>query len=196
MKMSKRTRFATLAPMTILALTVLTLGPVHAHPPNWHASFSNTVNTPGNRTMYFGDWGSCDFGGGTGSPATSGTVAHCEMELHANGNLTVHSSIDGTAWDMQFANSHPPIPGVPDDFFITAGTMSITVPKAASLPPPPGATQVCTINGNTATCPLSFWESLGLYNPDTVIPAAAGHYQEPIPPGTVGELNIQVTQMS
>jgi hypothetical protein len=69
----------------------------------------------------------------------------------------------------------------------------------------------CTITGNSVTCPLSLWEVLPpgcsathscIYSPDTGIPAAAGHYNlnsafiATGPPGAVGELQVQVVQLS
>lgn len=122
----------------------------------------------------------------------------------STGNL-FHQSIHGTAWSMKPTTMGPPLPGLPaDDFFITDGTMTITGPLVVKVigpsggPIPPG----CTLSGQSATCPLSVFEGFGLYNPDTGVPAAPGHYSfanlleavgVEVPPGS--HVNVQVNQI-
>ncbi len=124
------------------------------------------------------------------------------------GGALFHEQISGTAWDME-PFSPPPFPLPPTfptkDFFITAGTVTLAGPTIAQIiasgPPPPGSG--CTATGSTATCPIPFLEAIGLYSPDTGIPAGPGHFSLKsvfeflglsVPPGS--QTNIQVTQVS
>lgn len=181
----------------------------HAYgPAQWQVTFSGTfTNSTAHTTGGF--WGWCEFAG-SAADGQSGTSADCQVTTYffngagaSTGNL-MHQSISGTAWIIK-PSTMPPPPGLPaNDFFITDGSMSITGPFVVKFisqlpgPVPPG----CSLTGQKATCPLAFWESVGLYNPDTMVPAAPGHYSfanlleavgVEVPPGT--HINIQVNQL-
>jgi hypothetical protein len=167
---------------------------------NWQTAFAGTFITPGQGSSGF--WGWCDFGGGTGSPATSGTDSDCQVATYTHvpgnpSNFQVHESISGTAWDEEPCTFPPCL--TTNDFFITAGTMTISGPTVVqalkagvggTLPPS------CKISGSTVTCSLSDWELLGIYNPDTGVPTAAGHFNLNAFLGQPGEFQIQVNQLS
>ncbi len=189
----------------------LSLVPVtHAYgAANYQVGFAGTGVLKGSGQQ-FGFWGWCDFAGGTGSPATSGTDADCKSNNYfqsPSGRIQLTQSIQGTAWDVKLNTCPPNPPGTcappgvtPFDFFITAGTVTLSGPFILLLeksgPPPP----VCTTTGTVITCPIWFLESVGFYSPDTGIPAAPGHYSFnsllSLFPGATGELQIQVTQTS
>jgi hypothetical protein len=198
---------------TIVVSATLLLGPAipfaHAYgPAQWQTAFSGTSSNPATHSTN-GFWGWCDFAA-SAPDGQSGTDADCQVATYffngtgaSTGNL-LHMSVKGTAWSMQ-PSTFPPVPGLPaNDFFITDGSMSITGPFVVKFisqlpgPVPPG----CSLVGQTATCPLSFWESVHLYSPDTGVPAAPGHYSfanlleavgVELPPGT--HINIQVNQL-
>lgn len=176
---------------------------------NWQAAFAGTITSPTSGNSGF--WGWCDFAGGSGSPASSGNEADCQVSAYFGPSHALQGvdSIHGTAWDEELCTLQPCLTA--DDFFITAGTMTFSGPAASGLiaiggPQLTGAG--CTIAGNTVTCSLAIWSAIPpgcspgscLYNPDTGVPDVAGHYNENglIPlfvPGGVGELQIQVTQV-
>ncbi len=176
---------------------------------NWQVAFSGNFNNKsagGNNT---GFWGWCAFIG-----VSSGAEADCQFTEYifnatgANSGALFTFKIKGTAWDME-----PPLvpapfplpPGFPTkDFFITAGTVTLTGPTIAQIiasgPPPPGSE--CTATGSTAMCPIPVLEAVGLYSPDTGIPAGPGHFSlksifeflgVPVPPGA--HVDIQVTKV-
>ena len=173
-------------------------------PANWQATFSgNFDNQSGAGGIGF--WGWCAFSGGAGS----GKPADCSFSNYffgtggANTGFLFSARINGTLWDMEPTSFTPLPPGFPpDDFFITAGTETLSGPAivrgiAAGLVPPG-----CTVTGSTLTCPIPVLEKAGLYMPDTGIPAAADHYSlknalasvgQTLPPGN--HLNIQVVQI-
>ncbi len=192
---------------SLLVAPAIPLG--HAYgPAQWQVTFSGTfTNSTAHTTSGF--WGWCDFAG-SAADGQSGTSADCQVATYffagngASAGSLIHQSIMGTAWSIR-PSTMPPLPGVPpDDFFITDGSMSVSGPFVVKFisqlpgPIPPG----CTLIGQVATCPLSFWESVGLYSPDTGVPAAPGHYSlanlleavgVEVPPGI--EVNIQVAQL-
>ncbi len=172
---------------------------------NWQVAFSGNFNNKsagGNNT---GFWGWCAFSGGV----SSGAEANCKFTEYifnatgANSGALFTFTIKGTAWDMKPTTF--PIPTLPpDDFFITAGTVTLTGPTIVKIlatavgPPPP----TCTVSGSTATCSIGVLEAIGLYNPDTGVPAQAGHFSLkavfellglPVPPGS--HVDIQVTKI-
>ncbi len=164
----------------------------------------------------FGFWGWCAFGGGTGSPATSGTSADCTLDLYGYntsnpGAFSVHEAIQGTAWSVAPCTSFCFLQNQ-QDFMITAGTMTLSGPIALGIINIAGPQLVqagCTITGGTVTCSLSLWEKLPpgcsqtkgtcIYSPDTGIPAAPGKYNLNSLVklfGFVGEGQIKVVQLS
>jgi hypothetical protein len=204
----------TIATAAILVSAALFLVPAaipfgHAYgQAQWQVAFSGNSN---NSTTHVrsGFWGWCEFGG-SAADGQSGTDADCQVTTYffngtgANTGNLFHQSVHGTFWSLN-TTTFPPLPGLPtQDFFITKGTMTLTGPlvvkfiSSSGNPPPPG----CALIGQSATCPLSVWEGFGLYNPDTGIPAAPGHYSfanlleaigMEVPPGT--HINIQVNQL-
>jgi len=201
-----------LLPITLLAFLALSIAPtVNAYGAgaNWQVGFAGTLNTPGSGG--FGFWGWCALGGGTGSPATSGTDSDCQIATYAHsssGNFQVHQAVHGTAWSENTCTLQPCLAA--NDFYITAGTMSLDGPAAQQIIDIAGPllrSAGCTINGGTVTCPLSLWEVLPpgctpgvscIYNPDTGIPAVAGHYNENSLVklfGYTGQFQVQVTQL-
>ena len=114
----------------------------------------------------FGFWGWCTFGGGV----TSGTNGDCQfaqyVHLPAGGGFTCHESLDITAWDASGGT-----------FVITAATVTVT-PSDLTVP-----------------CLVLFPGPAG-FPMNTGIPAAAGHYNLGGIGGVVGELQIQVTQLT
>jgi hypothetical protein len=206
-----RNRWISLATIvTASLLLVPSIVPIsHAYgQAQWQVAFSGGFTNPTAHTSN-GFWGWCDFAG-SAADGKSGTDADCQVTTYffagqgaSTGNL-LHQSIHGTAWSMQ-PSTFPPVPGLPPiDFFITDGTMTITGPFVVKFisqlpgPPPSG----CMLSGQSATCPLAFWESVHLYSPDTGVPAQAGHYSlsnlleavgVELPPGT--HINVQVSQI-
>ncbi len=171
---------------------------------NWQVGFAGTGVLAGSGQQ-FGFWGWCAFAGGTasspGAPVASGTDADCKVDNYFLTNtgqrLQFQQSIQGTAWDEKTCTFPPCLTA--NDFFITAGTVTLSGPLVLLLeksgPPPP----VCTTTGTVVTCPIPFLESIGFYNPDTGIPAAAGHYNlnSLLPSfGLVGQFQVQVDQLS
>lgn len=179
-------------------LAVLSFTPLaHAYgPANWQAAFSGTFVNPGSGNSGF--WGWCDFAGGTGSPATSGSAADCEVSQYfgPSHGFQVVVSIQGTAWDEETCTFRPCL--TTSDFFITAGAVTLAGPFAVQItssgPPPPGSG--CTVKGTTATCPIPFLEAVGFYNPDTGVPTVSGHYNLNSFLNHSGEFQIQVVQLS
>jgi hypothetical protein len=138
-------------------------------PANWQIGVSGTATQPGTG-IGFGFWGWCVFAGGV----TSGNDGDCEvadyLHLPRGGGATCERRIDISSWVIQ-QGSAVPLP----TFFIT-GT-------ATSRPATPD-------------CLRSFPPSFTGF--DTMFPGAAGHYSLAsvfVPPGFVGELQIQVTQI-
>jgi hypothetical protein len=177
-KIRNSKKLIAMLPITLIAIAALSFTPLaHAYgSANFQAGFAGTGVLKGNGQQ-FGFWGWCDFAGGTGSPATAGNEADCVSNNYfqtPGGRLQVQISVQGTAWDEE-ACSFPPC-ATGDDFFITAGTVTLSGPFVLVLeqsgPPPP----VCTAAGTVVTCPISFLESVGFYNPDTGIPTVPGHY--------------------
>jgi hypothetical protein len=171
---------------------------------NWQAAFSGNFNHTPNGSGGF--WGWCAFSGGV----SSGDEADCSLSQYfstsgsgASGGNLIAERISGTAWDVEPSFSPPPPPFPQNDFFITAGSVTLTGPTIGSVirsgaPAPPG----CSATGSTATCTIAALEALGFYVPDTGIPAAAGHFSLaqvykmfgiPIPAGT--HVDFQVTQI-
>jgi hypothetical protein len=191
----------------LLALTLFSpLARSHAYgAANFKATFAGTFTLPGSGNNGF--WGWCDFGGGTGSPATSGTDADCKISQYfgPSHSFQVVESVQGTAWGVGPCTIQPCLPltsSTPTDFYITAGTVTFAGPFAVQLtssgPPPPGSG--CTVSGTTATCPIAFLEAVGFYTPDTGITTVPGHYNLNafIPlafSGAVGEFQEQVVQV-
>jgi hypothetical protein len=196
--------------VTASLLLVPSIVPIsHAYgPAQWQVAFSGTSTNPAAHASN-GFWGWCDFAA-SAADGKSGSDADCQVATYffagqgASAGSLLIQSIQGTAWSMQ-PSTFPPLPGLPaDNFFITDGTMTITGPLVVKFisqlpgPPPPG----CTLVGQSATCPLAFWESVHLYSPDTGVPAQAGHYSlsnlleavgVELPPST--HINIQVNQL-
>ncbi len=178
---------------------------------NWQVAFSGNFNMPGVGSVGF--WGWCAFAGSTDG-GLSGSSAECTLTEYflsngVTGGALFHEQISGTAWDMEAPIVPAPFPlppgFPPNDFFIPAGTVTLTGPTIAGIiasgPPPPGSG--CTATGSTATCPIPFLEFVGLYSPDTGIPAGPGHFSMksifeflglPVPPGS--QTNIKVTELS
>jgi len=204
-----RLRFGVALFLPIATVAVLSTSASAYGVANWQAAFSgNFNNTPQGST---GFWGWCEFAGGV----SAGNEADCSASFYffpsgssgASNGVLISQRISGTAWDME-ASAMPPPPGsgLPaDDFFITAGTFTLTGPFVGSLirsgsPPPPG----CTVTGSTATCTISpLLEKAGIYMADTGIPAGAGHFSLaevfeilgiPVPPGN--HIDVQVTQIT
>lgn len=222
MRHSRILRLATLASsLMILSTFVYGFSVAHATQANWQTAFSGTFNSQrlGADGGTAGFWGWCSFSGGTGEPATSGTDANCEVSvyMHAEtGNQQLHMKITGTAWDQELSHMPPP-PGsglTPNDFFITAGSMTITGPSAADIidiAAPQLSAAGCTVSGQTVACSIAIWSVVPpgctpgvscLYNPDTGIPAAPGHYSIDqiadivgIPLVPASHINIQVNQL-
>ncbi|HEV2139317.1 MAG TPA: hypothetical protein VGR53_10800, partial [Nitrososphaerales archaeon] len=182
---------------------------------NWQVGFAGTITVPGSGG--FGFWGWCDFAGGTGSPATSGTDADCQVSTYfhsSSGNFQVKESIMGTAWGEGPCTLPPCLTST--DFYITDGTMTLTGPAAGQIIAIAGPLLVsagCTITGSTITCPLSVWEVVPpgcipggsptlpacIYAPDTGIPTTPGHYNANSLVsffGAKGEFQVQVNQLS
>src|SRR5579864_8480809 len=126
---SLRIGWALLLP--IATIIVLSTSASASGQANWQTAFSGNFNhTPQGSA---GFWGWCDFAGGV----TAGTKADCEVTTYFSpgsgsgasaGNL-IHESISGTAWDMEPSLSPPPPSLPPNDFFITAGTVTLTGPS-------------------------------------------------------------------
>ncbi len=173
---------------------------------NWQAAFSGNFNNLSGTGGSTGFWGWCDFAGGI----SSGNSADCSLSFYffgiggANGSTSfgpLTEQINGTAWDVE--PTRFPVPTLPpNDFFITAGSLTFTGPVVAKAIAagiiPPG----CTVTGSTATCPIPNAEAAGIYAPDTGVPAAAGHFSLAsvfellgltVPPGS--HIDIQVTQI-
>ena len=206
MLVRKTMKLATLT-SAVLALSLFASGLTIAHaygPAQWQATFSGNFTNPttGQRG---GFWGWCDFAG-SASDGLSGTSADCQLSVYmfngggaSNGGL-FHADIQGNSWNVQ-----PSTMGGPpaNDFFVTSGTATVTGPLVVTVlksggPVPPG----CTVSGDTATCPLSFWSAIGLISPDTGIPAVPGHFSLAkalemlgleLPPGS--HVNVQVTRI-
>jgi hypothetical protein len=198
LKNIRYSKIIALMPISLVAIAALSSTPTaHAYgAANWQIAFAGTFVSPG--TGNSGFWGWCALAGGTGSPAASGTDADCQISQYfGTGHaLQLQESISGTAWSEGLCTISPCLG--PTDFYITDGTMTIRGPTAAqgvhsgqtgSLPPS------CTISGTTITCPLAVWEFLGVYSPDTGIPAAAGHYNLNSLLNHSGELQVQVVQL-
>jgi hypothetical protein len=164
---------ATISMVALLSTSAGAYGPA-----NWQTAFSGNFNTPGSGNSGF--WGWCDFVG-----STSGTDADCSLANYffgatgASTGFLASERIHGSAWDEEPCSPMFCLfPGA-QDFFITAGTVTLSGPsiaqavKAGMVPTGPGQ---CTVAGTVATCPISVLEPLGIYSPDTGIPAAAGHY--------------------
>jgi hypothetical protein len=189
-------KLATLISFTmLLAIFAPAYPTAHAYgAAQWQAAFSGnfTNSTSGAR---FGFWGWCDFAG-SAPDGQSGTEADCQSTFYAfpgqqgaNNGFLITTSVQGTAWSMM-PTLMPPLPGIPpDDFFITDGTVSFTGPVFTQPPPPnctitgqivtcttPTGTVSCTLIGKTLTCSVPGAEALRFYNPDTGVPAKAGHY--------------------
>jgi hypothetical protein len=189
-------------------LGVVVAAPAAAYgggPANWQVAFSGNFNhTPQGSS---GFWGWCALAGGV----SAGNSADCQATFYFSpgsgsgasaGNL-IHESISGTSWDVELSTSPPPPPLPQNDFFITDGTVTINGPTLGPIirsgaPPPPG----CSVRGSTVTCTIAAAERIGLYMPDTGVPAAAGHFTLdqvadmfgiPVPPGT--HINFQVNQL-
>lgn len=172
-------------------------------PANWQAAFSGNFNSAMAGGGGVGFWGWCEFAGGvrSGDDADCSTPFYLHPPGNASSGMLVMSRIHGSAWDTEPPTFPSLAPGV-NDFFITAGTVTLTGPTigqalAAGFFPPS-----CTVNGSTATCPIPVLEAAGIFSPDTGIPAQAGHFSLSslaemlgftVPPGT--HINIQVTQI-
>ncbi len=107
-----------------------------------------------------GFWGWCAFAGSTDG-GLSGSSAECTLTEYflsngVTGGALFHEQISGTAWDMEAPIVPAPFPlppgFPPNDFFIPAGTVTLTGPTIAGIiasgPPPPGSG--CTATGSTA----------------------------------------------
>ncbi len=182
---------------------------------NFQVGFAGTGVLPG-VGQQFGFWGWCVFAGGSGSPATSGNEADCQFATYFQTPTGVRFqekvAIQGTAWDLEGCTGGT-MCLTPFDFFITAGTETISGPVGAqiiAIAGPPLLAVGCTITGSTVTCPLSIWEivppgcpspSTGpcVYSPDTGIPSIPGHYGLNALVrlfGLVGQFQIQLVQLS
>src|SRR6266571_2186783 len=76
---SKLTPILSILLMAVAALSFTPM--VHAYgAANWQVGFAGTFVTPGSGSGGF--WGWCDFAGGTGSPAASGTDADCQTSVY------------------------------------------------------------------------------------------------------------------
>ncbi|HEV2139342.1 MAG TPA: hypothetical protein VGR53_10930, partial [Nitrososphaerales archaeon] len=75
-------KLTAILPLALITFMSLSLVPVtHAYgKANWQVGFAGTITVPGSGG--FGFWGWCDFAGGTGSPATSGTDADCQVSTY------------------------------------------------------------------------------------------------------------------
>ena len=171
MSMPRQAVWRTLLGVLVTALLWLSAAtPASAYgKENWQIGIAGTATQP-STGVGFGFWGWCAFGGGV----TSGNNGDCQIADYfhapAGGGATCERSLDITSWSIQQGVALP----VPS-FFIT-GT-------ATSRPASPA-------------CLGSFPASFSGF--DTMIPGAPGHYNLTsvfIPPGFVGELQIQVTQI-
>jgi hypothetical protein len=168
--------FRTLFQRSVLGVLVAAMlggfaaSPAQAYggPENWQTAFAGTGVNPGTG-VGFGFWGWCAFGGGV----TAGNTGDCQVTQYFHSptfRVTCHQSINVTSWD-----------GSGGTFVLLSGTTTTHPASAASL---------CGIAGGL---PPSFNSPF-----NTAIPAAAGHYNLTssfLFPGSVGELQIQVTQI-
>ena len=163
---------------------VLTIAPVsyaYGHE-NYQATFSGNCNNTTLCNGHFGFWGWCSFGPWTGTLATSGSDADCQYSFYSHSQIpafnspTVHTSVMGTAWDVEQSAFGPFM-----DFFVTAGSVTFSGPTVVqALAAGFGAVLIsagCTISGQTVTCPIPVAEGFGIYNPDTGIIFQLGHSQ-------------------
>jgi hypothetical protein len=207
LKNLRNSRLIAILPILLATIAVLSFTPLaHAYgAANWQVAFSGTFAIPGSGNGGF--WGWCDFAGGTGTPATSGTSADCQISQYFGPGhaIQVEESISGTAWSEGPCHFPPCV--TPTDFFITDGAMTLSGPTVVQMLPTIGSqlqSLGCTISGNTVTCSLSIWEILPpgcspgncIYSPDTGIPTKAGHFNLNSVIGQVGELQVQVVQVS
>jgi len=171
-----------LLPISILAVTALSLAPVAAaygNTDNWQIAFSGTFITPGGGNGGF--WGWCALAG-----VSSGTDGDCQVSNYGHapggGSFTCEVSIDITGWSTGVSSQLPPfLPGL----FINSG-------HATAHPGPASATCLAisfppgTVDVNTGKIIAPF---------DTAIPLAPGHYNMNFNvPGTfIQSLQIQVT---
>ncbi len=170
MKMRRRAIWRTLLGVLVTALLLLSAAmPASAYgKDNWQIGIAGTATQPGTG-VGFGFWGWCAFGGGV----TSGNHGDCQIADygHAPGGsgATCERSIDITSWAIQ--------PGaLPLPSFVIDGT-------ATSRPATPA-------------CLGSFPATFSGFDPG--IPGVPGHYSLAsafLPPGFVGEFQIQVTQI-
>jgi hypothetical protein len=200
-----RRRFA-LASTLLLPIAmaiVLSISASAYGPANWQAAFSGNFNNATAGGGGSGFWGWCEFAGGvlSGGDADCSTPFYFHPPGNASNGFLLNSRIHGSAWDTEATTFPSLAPGV-NDFFINAGTVTLTGPNIAKALAagfvPPG----CTLGGSTLTCPIPVLEAAGLFMPDTGIPAQAGHFSLQsiaemvgfaVPPGT--HIDIQVTQI-
>ncbi len=143
---------------------------------NWQIAFAGTGIQPtvGN----FGFWGWCALGGGV----TAGNNGDCEFAQYVHlpsGSFTCQESVDLTAWHMGAGAFQT------GDFFFS-GTVTV---HPGTLSP-----------AQMAACIGLFPGSIPFSNVDSLIPAAAGHYNlNSLAPSffgtSVGQFQIQVTQI-
>lgn len=155
---------------------VFASAPVAAYgggPANWQLGFAGTATAPG-AGFGFGFWGWCEFNG-----VSSGT-GDCQVtqyvHLPAGGGVNCHQSINVTSWTASGGT-----------FVLLSGTTTTSPSSAAAL------CAVPPTQGGPGGLPPSFNTPF-----DTMIPAAAGHYNPTaffLFPGAVGELQLQVTQI-
>jgi hypothetical protein len=156
--------------VTVAILGILANAPsalAYGNNTQWQLGFAGTLTAP-STGFGFGFWGWCAFGGGV----TSGNTGDCQVSQYfhsPSGRVTCEQDINITSWT-----------GAGGTFVLLSGT---TTTHPASAP--------CQLAGGL---PPTF-------NPpgfDTMIPAAAAHYNLTsffLFPGTVGELQVQVTQL-
>jgi len=157
-------------------LVVAMLGVVAASPAqaygkeNWQLGFAGTATLP-STGLGFGFWGWCALGGGV----ISGNTGDCQVSMYGHspsGRLNCEQDINLTSWSASGGT-----------FVFLAGTTTTH---------PASATPFCQSVGGL---PPSFTPSNSF---DTMFPAAAGHYNLTalfLSPGSVGELQLQVTQI-
>ena len=144
-------------------------------PANWQIAFAGTGVAPGTG-FGFGFWGWCELSGGV----SSGNSGDCQVTQYSHtpfGDVHCQQNINISSW---FVEPAAPPPGIPFPNFVLSGT---------STTHPSSATSACPGIGGV---PPSFADFVA------GIPAVPGHYNLTsifLPPGTVGEFQIQVTQV-
>jgi hypothetical protein len=164
---------------TVISGAVATVSPTPAlayGKATWQAALTGTFTYPTTGSG-FGFWGWCDFAGGV----TSGDDADCEIAEYvhspAGSGWTCELSLDATSWDESVGDFFP---------FATFHMTGSAVVRPARLPADEKEACLELLGSFTGT---------SFTNLDTFIPAAPGHYDFGVFPGSVGEFNFTVKQI-